>query len=205
MRKISEDSARALLNGKAFKRDNTEVEISPNKKYAYMYLFGIWIARKNLFTGDVCIRTAKRPTMTTKDRLNAVIYCLYTSVGVHIPYRKIYQKNGQLFITVNDSYNASINKTTPITEPVKWSGDWFALIGDDDKLPLEDGGNSQLKTVSMVSAMFNVMCGDDTKTSNKYQKRFLDTVDGINFPDDWENLSEVEKSKRLDKAVKVNL
>jgi len=75
------------------------------------------------------------------------------------------------------------------------------LVGDD----IINDGNNQLKTVSMVSAMFNVMCGDDTKTSNKYQKRFLNTVDGINFPDGWENLSEVEKSKRLNKAVKVNL
>jgi hypothetical protein len=204
MRKISEDSAKALLNGKTFKRDNTKVEVSENKKYSFLYLFGIWIARKNLLNGDVCIRTAKHPTMTTKDRLNAIIYCLYTSVGVHIPYRKIFHKYGELYIASNDSYNALMNKTTPITEWIKWNGDWFALIGDDDNLPIEDN-SSQLKTVSMVSAMFNIMCADDTKTSNKYQKRFLNTVDGINFPDGWENLSEVEKSKRLNKAVKVNL
>jgi len=189
MRKISEDSAKALLNGKTFKRDNTKVEVSENKKYSFLYLFGIWIARKNLFTGDVCIRTAKHPTTTTKDRLNAVIY--WSDWYKH-NYRKIFQKDWQLYISVYDS------------EPIKWNGDWFALIGDDDKLPLEDD-SSQLKTVSMVSAMFNIMCADDKKTSNKYQKRFLDTVEGINFPDDWDNLSEVEKSKRLNKAVKVNL
>ena len=48
MRKISIDSARAFLNGSKFERDNTKVEISDNNKYSYMYLFGNWIARKNL-------------------------------------------------------------------------------------------------------------------------------------------------------------
>ena len=40
MRKISEDSAKALLNGKAFKRDNTQVTISDNREVSYLYLFG---------------------------------------------------------------------------------------------------------------------------------------------------------------------
>ena len=194
MRKISEDSARALLNGKAFKRDNTEVSISENKKYSFMYLFGNWIARKNLFTGDVNINNCGYSTVTTKDRLNAIIY--YSDYAHN--YSSIWQKNYEWFI-----YKYSMDTKPRIQGdiiPFK-SRSWFPLVGD----AIIDDGNSQLKTVSMVSAMFNIMCADDTKTSNKYQKRFLDTVDGINFPDDWENLSEVEKSKRLDKAVKVNL
>jgi hypothetical protein len=62
-----------------------------------------------------------------------------------------------------------------------------------------------LKTVSTVSAMFGLMCQNDVKTKNKYQKRFFDKVQGINFPSDWDNLSEEEKTKRLDGATKMGL
>jgi len=62
-----------------------------------------------------------------------------------------------------------------------------------------------LKTVSTVSAMFGLMCQNDVKTKNKYQKRFFDKVQGINFPSDWESLSEEEKTKRLDGATKMGL
>jgi len=185
MRKISEDSARAFLNGQAFKRDNTEVTISENREVSYLYLFGNLIAKHNFINGSVSITDCGYQTVTTKDRLNAVIY--YSDYKHN--YIKIFQKDWQLYIAVYDS------------QPIKWNGDWFPLIGNDIPKP----ENNHLKTVSMVSAMFGVMCGNDKKTSNKYQKRFLDTVDGINFPDDWDNLSEVEKSKRLDKAFKVNL
>ena len=36
------------------------------------------------------------------------------------------------------------------------------------------------------------------KTNNQ-KKRFFDKVQGINFPEDWNNLTEEEKSKRLEK------
>ena len=63
-----------------------------------------------------------------------------------------------------------------------------------------------LKTVSMVSAMFGIMCNKgEEKTKNKYQKKFFDKVQGINFPDNWESLSEEEKSKRLEGATKIGL
>ena len=62
-----------------------------------------------------------------------------------------------------------------------------------------------LKTVSSVSAMFGLMCQNDVKTKNKYQKRFFDKVQGINFPDNWESLSEEEKTKRLNGATKIGL
>ena len=196
MRKISEDSAKALLNGKTFKRDNTEVSISDNREVSYLYLFGNLIAQHNFINGSVSINNCGYPTVTTKDRLNAVIYYCDDNHN----FSHIFQKNYEWFIykyTTDKNCNKSIEGEII---PFK-SRNWFSLVGD----AIIDDGNNQLKTVSMVSAMFGVMCGDDTKTSNKYQKRFLDTVEGINFPDDWENLSEVEKSKRLDQAVKVNL
>ena len=62
-----------------------------------------------------------------------------------------------------------------------------------------------IKSVSMVSAMFGLMCQNDIKTKNKYQKKFFDKVEGMNFPDDWNTLSEEEKSRRLEGATKIGL
>ena len=61
-----------------------------------------------------------------------------------------------------------------------------------------------LKTVSMVSAMFGLMSkGQDQKKTNDQKKRFFDKVQGINFPEDWNNLPEEEKSKRLAKHLNI--
>ena len=63
-----------------------------------------------------------------------------------------------------------------------------------------------LKTVSTVSAMFGLMSkGQDQKKTNNQKKRFFDKVQGINFPEDWNNLTEDEKSKRLEKVESVGL
>jgi hypothetical protein len=63
-----------------------------------------------------------------------------------------------------------------------------------------------IKTVSMVSAMFGIMCNKkEEKTKNKFQKKFFETVQGMNFPSDWDSLSEEEKSKRLNKVTKIGL
>ena len=63
-----------------------------------------------------------------------------------------------------------------------------------------------LKTVSMVSAMFGLMSkGQDQKKTNNQKKRFFDKVQGINFPEDWNNLTEEEKSKRLEKVENFGL
>ena len=63
-----------------------------------------------------------------------------------------------------------------------------------------------LKTVSMVSAMFGLMSqGQDQKKTNDQKKRFFNKVNGLSFPDDWETLSEEEKSRRLEKVEKVGL
>ena len=63
-----------------------------------------------------------------------------------------------------------------------------------------------LKTVSTVSAMFGIMCNkNEEKTKNKFQKKFFETVPGMNFPNDWDSLSEEEKSKRLNKVTKIGL
>jgi hypothetical protein len=63
-----------------------------------------------------------------------------------------------------------------------------------------------LKTVSMVSSMFGVLMHKEDKSKvNEQKKRFFDNVQGLNFPDDWNDLPEEEKSKRLEKIESFNL
>lgn len=65
--------------------------------------------------------------------------------------------------------------------------------------------NDPLKTVGMVSALFNIMCADDKEASVKYRKRFYDNVDGLIFPPDWDELTAQEKDERLSKVDSVAL
>jgi len=60
-----------------------------------------------------------------------------------------------------------------------------------------------LKSASMV-AMFGELLCDSPKEKNDWKKRMLNTVPGMNFPEDWDDLSEDEKQSRLDKAIAVN-
>ena len=63
-----------------------------------------------------------------------------------------------------------------------------------------------LKTVSMVSAMFGLLAQTEDKSKvNAQKKRFFDNVQGLNFPDDWNDLPEEEKTKRLEKIESFNL
>jgi hypothetical protein len=63
-----------------------------------------------------------------------------------------------------------------------------------------------LKTVSMVSAMFGVLMNKEDKSKvNAQKKRFFDNVQGLNFPEDWNDLPEEEKTKRLEKIESFNL
>jgi hypothetical protein len=51
--------------------------------------------------------------------------------------------------------------------------------------------------------MGEVLAKDQTE-SNAWKKRMLAAgVSGISFPDDWDTLSEDEKTKRLDAVIKV--
>lgn len=58
-------------------------------------------------------------------------------------------------------------------------------------------GTDTLKTIGMVSAMFDLLCQDDKEASLKYRKRFY-SAGGLSFPPDWDELPESEKAKRLD-------
>jgi len=199
MRKISIDSTRAFLNGDKFNRDNTKVSV--NNNYAFMYLFGNWIARKNLKNGNININNCGYTTTTTKDRLNAIIY--YSSSGHE--YTHIFQKNHTWYI-----YKNTTDKKGCIVDgyatPFK-SKDWFSLVGDDVIL---DGNEDNpydeynpLKGALMVSKFMELMQGEDITQSNKQQKRIFDTVQGLSFPDNWDSLPEVEKTKRLNMIKEI--
>ena len=62
-----------------------------------------------------------------------------------------------------------------------------------------------LKTVGLVSAMFGILSENDKEAKVKYQKRFYEKVPGLQFPDDWDQLSVEEKEKRLDGVNKIAL
>jgi len=62
-----------------------------------------------------------------------------------------------------------------------------------------------LKTVGLVSAMFGILSENDKEAKVKYQKRFYEKVPGLQFPDDWDQLSTEEKEKRLDGVNKIAL
>ena len=69
--------------------------------------------------------------------------------------------------------------------------------------------SDMLKTVSLVSKMFEITENPTgkkpSKSVNKWQKRFYEKVPGIQFPDDWDQLPEKEKKKRLDKVINIGL
>ena len=60
--------------------------------------------------------------------------------------------------------------------------------------------NDHLKSVAMVSAFGNILC-DTKKDKNAWKKRMLSTVHGISFPEDFDELNEDEKERRLDGAL----
>lgn len=62
--------------------------------------------------------------------------------------------------------------------------------------------NSMFKTTAMVAQMGDVLCSTD-KEKNDWKKRMLKAgIKGLDIPEDWDSLSEEEKSKRLDAVIK---
>jgi len=64
--------------------------------------------------------------------------------------------------------------------------------------------NDMFGTLRAVAAMGEVMFSEK-KDQNGFKKRMVEASlgEGISFPDDWNELSEEEKQKRLDKAMSV--
>ena len=63
-----------------------------------------------------------------------------------------------------------------------------------------------LKTVGTMSALFGLISkGEDKEKVNNQKKRFFNHVEGLQFPEDWDTLTEEEKEKRLNKVEQVAL
>ena len=85
MRKITEQALKAFVNGTNFKSGNTRIEAIGNE--VFMYLHDNLIASRTNRKPIVRVCSAGWQTVTTKERLNAIIEH-YLS-----PADKIYQKN----------------------------------------------------------------------------------------------------------------
>jgi len=56
--------------------------------------------------------------------------------------------------------------------------------------------NEHFKTVSLICGIGQLLC-KTKEQKNKWDKKMLGTINGLNFPDNWNSLSEAEKEKRL--------
>ena len=60
-----------------------------------------------------------------------------------------------------------------------------------------------MKTTGMVALMGEILC-DNKKYKNKWKKRMMKAgLPDIQFPEDWDTLSEDEKEKRLNKIIEI--
>lgn len=69
-------------------------------------------------------------------------------------------------------------------------------------MSVEDRG----KTAAMVSAMFGMFEKNDLKARNYWQKRFYTAaMPELHWPENWDQLKEKEKEKRLNKCQELLL
>ena len=62
-----------------------------------------------------------------------------------------------------------------------------------------------IKTVSMISAFFDIISDGDPEKSIEQRARFYKTIEGIEFPSDWDDLPLDEKRRRLEKLDRIGL
>jgi hypothetical protein len=72
----------------------------------------------------------------------------------------------------------------------------------DPQRPIDDWNSSPLKAIGMIAKLGDIMT-DNQSESNSFKKRMLNTQPGIDFPDDFDNLPEEERSRRLNKALEI--
>ena len=136
-------------------------------------------------------------------------------------------------VTVYFSYETPVAFSAPGHGLVTRVNDWGPTTGKH--LNWIDGGNHELRIpgsefeqlleevagedpdflvdsnplgmAAKVSRLFQVMDGGkDPASVNKWQKKFFEAgVPGISFPDDWDELPEAEKERRLQGVIKEGL
>ena len=67
---------------------------------------------------------------------------------------------------------------------------------------LKEANDDPFKAVKMVCAMGSILCNTDEEKTN-WNKRMIGTIQGIDFPEDFDSLPEEEKKRRLDGALTV--
>jgi len=72
------------------------------------------------------------------------------------------------------------------------------------KIKGQNTGGDMLRMTSMIAAL-GFIDGKDMAEQNAWKKRFLKLCPGIDFPDDFDLLSDEEKQRRLDGAIKIGL
>ena len=60
-----------------------------------------------------------------------------------------------------------------------------------------------IKTTSIIAQIGNLMC-DTKKEKNSWKERMFRASGLLDFPDDWKELSEDEKEKRLNKIIEIS-
>ena len=78
----------------------------------------------------------------------------------------------------------------------------LTVVDGEKQKATEDNTSSHLKSVAMVSAFGDILC-NTPQEKNNWKKRMMSTVQGIDFPEDFDNLPEKEKTRRLDGALKI--
>jgi hypothetical protein len=106
MRKVSKEAARAFWQATCLHQDNTEVRVTDG--CIQCFLFGNLIAERNVGKNYLMVTNAGWPTPTTKDRLNAILAFLNTSV---------FQKGHVWYLQRGDSKPVEMDRTVqlPIT------------------------------------------------------------------------------------------
>lgn len=86
-----------------------------------------------------------------------------------------------------------------------WNGKW-AKISSQGIGGKEDGGDSLTRSVGMVMALGSILF-DNKKDANAFKTRIAKAGfgEGIDLPDDWDQLSEDEKERRLNGATDILL
>lgn len=88
-KKITMDSVHAFIAGQPFRREN--MEVTANDNCVYLKLHGNTIALRDFKDGKVYIRDCGWSTVTTKMRLNYLLYAYNSTL-------KIRQKNWQWYL-----------------------------------------------------------------------------------------------------------
>jgi hypothetical protein len=83
MKKIEKEMLRAILEGRSWRKSNTHVQFQNG--WARVFLFGNLIAQVDTKTDTVYISTGGWRTITTKNRLNAIL--------MHFTNYKVFQKD----------------------------------------------------------------------------------------------------------------